>query len=72
MLEAIAHFVQQIPHQLQHWLFALQHTVQSQHRLEHAYLIIMLFIVLVVVTEKLRNPRRKLRNRSDRIAWGQR
>jgi hypothetical protein len=27
---------------------------------------------LVMVTEKLRNPRRKLRNRSDRTAWGQR
>jgi hypothetical protein len=68
MREILLHFVQQ----LEHMLFAIQHIFLSPHRLEHAYLIIMLVIALVVVTEKLRNPRRKLRNRSDRIAWGQR
>jgi hypothetical protein len=72
MREIFSDLIQQLPHPLQHALFAVQHTFLSPHRLEHSYLIIMLVIALVVVTEKLRNPRRKLRNRSDRIAWGQR
>jgi hypothetical protein len=72
MREILLQLIQQLPHQLQHILLSLQHTFMSPRRLEHAYLIIMLVIILVVVTEKLRNPRRKLRNRSDRIAWGQR
>jgi hypothetical protein len=59
--------------QLHHMLLMLQYTyMSSPQRLERGYLILLLFIVLVVVTEKLRNPQRKLRNRSDRVAWGQR
>lgn len=57
---------------LQNTYFSIQHMFLTPYRLEHGYLIIMLFILLVVSTEKLRNPKRKLRNRSDRIAWGQR
>lgn len=57
---------------VQHAIVYVQHTFLSPYRMEHAYLIILLFILLVVVTEKLRNPNRKLRNRSDRVAWGRR
>lgn len=57
---------------LQQTYFSVQYMFLTPYRLEHAYLIIMLFILLVVVTEKLRNPHRKLRNRSDRVAWGRR
>jgi hypothetical protein len=70
-----ATFLDMVQHPIEHLqyaLFFMQHNFLTQHRLEHSYLIIMLFIVLVMVTEKLRNPRRKLRNRSDRTAWGQR
>lgn len=57
---------------IQHAILYVQHLFLSPYRLEHAYLILMLFILLVVVSEKLRNPNRKLRNRSDRMAWGRR
>lgn len=64
--------IPQLMAQFHYGLFNLQQLVQSQHRLEHTYLILILFVALVVTTEKLRNPKRKLRNRSDRVAWGQR
>lgn len=57
---------------VQHVIVYVQNMLFSPYRLEHAYLIALLFILLVVVTEKLRNPNRKLRNRSDRMAWGRR
>jgi hypothetical protein len=53
------------------WLSAHQ-VLLSTSRLEHWYLIGALFIVLVVTSEQLIQPRRKLRNRSDRVAWGRR
>jgi len=52
--------------------FSLQHVYLSGARLEHTYMIVMLLILLVTVSEKVRNPNRKLRNRSDRVAWGRR
>lgn len=53
-------------------LLSLQHLYLSGARLEHTYLIFMLLILLITVSEKLRNPHRKLRNRSDLEAWGRR
>ena len=55
----------------EYWLSA-QQLVLSSSRLEHWYLIGLLFIVLVITSEQLVYPRRKLRNRSDRVAWGRR
>jgi hypothetical protein len=53
------------------WFF-VQQMLLSNSRLEHWYLIGLLFIVLVITSEQLIQPRRKLRNRSDRAAWGRR
>jgi hypothetical protein len=53
------------------WL-SMQQLLLSSSRLEHGYLIGLLFIVLVITSEQLISPRRKLRNRSDRAAWGRR
>ena len=52
--------------------FSAQQALLSTSRLEHWYLIGMLFILLVITSEQVIRPRRKLRNRSDRAAWGQR
>jgi hypothetical protein len=52
------------------WLSA--QLLLSSSRLEHWYLIGLLFIALVITSEQLIHPQRKLRNRSDRIAWGRR
>lgn len=52
------------------WLSIQQ--MLSTSRLEHWYLIGLLFIILVVTSEQLIHPQRKLRNRSDRAAWGRR
>jgi hypothetical protein len=64
--------IPQLVAELHYGLIHFQQIAQSQHRLEHSYLIMILMVALVVSTEQLRNPKRKLRNRSDRAAWGQR
>lgn len=53
------------------WISA-QQALLSRSDLEHWYLIGLLVILLVVTSEQLISPRRKLRNRSDRVAWGRR